>query len=232
MGGDTVAVQSISQELVENALREIGLERLFVHEVSDHIMMALTGWKSNENPDGDHLAIQIKRPDEKGIGIISVQVLGVLHARRESTSPEHLCQLLMAISYLNYRLPVVKVGYDPRDGEVRFSVEAPLILGENIKECIQETVKVAIVAVDKYKSDLIRIRDGEESFDDFYKKQVSKQEDADQSQEVPESEQRRILAGLLRSLAELIESEAGGSEEAEKSEQTQNPSAEAETESD
>jgi hypothetical protein len=76
----------------------------------------------------------------------------------------------MAVSYLNYRLSVVKVGYDPRDGEVRFSVEAPLILGENIKECIQKTVKVAIVAVDKYKSDLIQIRDGEQSFDEFYKK--------------------------------------------------------------
>jgi hypothetical protein len=42
-------------------------------------------------------------------------------------------------------------------------------------------------------------------------------------------EQRRMLAGLLRSLAEIIESEAEGSEVAEKSEQTQGSSAETES---
>jgi len=219
----------IDQKLVKDTLQEIGFRNAYTFEVQNRVF-ALTGWKTERDTEGNHLVVMITQ--HEAINLISVQALGVLFAPRESTSPEHLCQLLMAISYLNYRLSVVKVGYDPRDGEVRFSVEAPLILGENIKECIQETVKVAIVAVDKYKSALIRIRDGEESFDDFYKKQVSEKEDADQSQEVPEPEQRRILAGLLRSLAELIESEAGGSEEAEKSEQTQNPSAEAETVSD
>jgi hypothetical protein len=72
--------------------------------------------------------------------------------------------------------------------------------------------------VDKYKSDLIRNRDGAESFDDFYKKQLIGKEGVDQSQEVSGPEHRRIMAGLLRSLAEIIESEAGGLEETEKSE--------------
>jgi hypothetical protein len=222
-----VSAQKIDQKLVEDALRGIGIERSFVFESIGGII-ALTGWKSNENPEGDHMAIQIKEVDEEGISLISVQVLGVLHARKDTTQPEQLCQLLQAVSYLNYCLSVVKIGYDPRDGEVRFSVEAPLILGEKVKECIQKTVKVAIVAVDKYKSDLIQIRDGVQSFDEFYKKQVSEKEDFDQSQEVPEPEQRRMLAGLLRSLAELIESEAEGSEVAEKSEQAQGSSAETE----
>ena len=75
---------------------------------------------------------------------------------------------------------------------------------------------------------MIKIRDGEESFDDFYKKQESEKEGVDQSQEVPEPEQRRVLAGLLRSLAEIIESEAEGTEQAETPEQAQGSFAETE----
>jgi hypothetical protein len=204
-----------NQESVQSAIQELGLERSIVFEAQNRVV-ALVGWRSERNPDGDLLTVQITTDRE--VNLISVQVLGALHAPPDKTDHERLCQLLQAISYLNYRLAVVKIGYDPKDGEIRFSVEAPIVAGEQAKGCIQESIKAAIAGVEQYKQELRRIQDGEQTFQEFYEKLQKSGEESSHEREIPEQERRRIMANILRCLADFIEGSAEETEKTEKAE--------------
>jgi bacterioferritin (cytochrome b1) len=115
-------------------------------------------------------------------------------------------------------LAVVKIGYDPKDGEIRFSVEAPIVAGKKAKECIQESIKAAIAGVEQYKQELRMIQEGEQSFREFYEKLQKSGEESSHEREIPEQERRRIIANIFRRLAEFIEGPAEETEKTEKAE--------------
>ncbi|MCS6923532.1 MAG: YbjN domain-containing protein, partial [Fimbriimonadales bacterium] len=109
--------------------------------------------------------------------------------------------LLTAMSFINYRIILGKFAYDPRDGEVRFSVDVPI--DENTFTYAQffHSMGVVIKTVEQYTPKLRAIWSGQLTAQQFIEEDIG-----------PELDQLgRALGGFLRDLLEALERETGDS---------------------
>ncbi len=158
-----------------------------VEEPGEREGLIITGWRSSPGAEGYLLTIDPMV--EKGC--LAFHVPKVLEAPRDKTHRDRLADLLMAIVFINYLIILVKFSYDPRDGEVRFSVTMPIDEGDLTYEQFRHCVRVMTNTVEEYAPKLRAIANGRMRFQQFLE------------EELGESEAITTLARLLDTLKRL-----------------------------
>lgn len=82
----------------------------------------ITGWRSSLVSES--FVLQIDPMVERNY--LSFRVLRVVSAPPDTTPPNRLAEMLMALGWINYSIIIGKFSYDPRDGEVQLSVGVPI----------------------------------------------------------------------------------------------------------
>lgn len=155
---------SVTLRGLQEYLERFGWSRYkAVDEPGEREGIIYTGWRSSEEEEGYILIIDPMVEKD----CLSFRVKEVLKAPREGTPPERLAALLMAMGFINYRIILGKFAYDPRDGEVCFSVDVPIdendFTYEQFEHCLQVTVRM----VEQYAPALRAIAAGEKTFEQF-----------------------------------------------------------------
>ncbi|GBC93999.1 hypothetical protein HRbin15_02504 [bacterium HR15] len=187
----------VTLQMMREYLERFGWSRYqAVDEPFEKEGMIRTGWRSSEAAEG--YVMSIDPMVEKGC--LSFKVHQVLSAPLDSTPRDRLSDLWLAMSYLNYRIILGKFSYDPRDGEVRFSVDMPIDENTFTYEQFTHTMGVAIKTVEQYAPRLQAIAKGEQTAQQFI----------EQDLEGDIRQMREAFGGLLRELLAALESESGG----------------------
>lgn len=127
---------------------------------------------------------------------LSFRVPKVLVAPRDTTPAERLADLLLAMGFINYRIILGKFAYDPRDGEVRFSVDIPIDENDLSYERFQHCLGAAVTCVEEYVPKLKAIVAGEKTAQQFLDEELAE-----------EAEMTAAFGQLLRELLERLEQE-------------------------
>jgi hypothetical protein len=183
----------VTLELLKGYLERFGWHRYkAVDEPSEKEGIIYTGWRSSEAPEGYNMAIDpmVER------NCLSFKVPKVLVAPRDTTPAERLAELLMAMGFINYRIILGKFAYDPRDGEVRFSVDVPIDENDLSYEQFQHCMGVVVKMVEEYAPKLRAIVAGEKTAQQFLEEELGS-----------EAEMAAAFGQLLRELLERLEQE-------------------------
>ena len=183
----------VTLELLKGYLERFGWHRYkAVDEPLEKEGIIHTGWRSSEEAEGYNMAIDPMV--EKNC--LSFRVSKVLVAPRETTPAERLADLLMAMGFINYRIILGKFAYDPRDGEVRFSVDVPIDENDLSYEQFQHCLGIAVKTVEEYAPKLKAIAAGEKTAQQFLDEELG-----------GEAEAAAAFGQLLRELLERLEQE-------------------------
>ena len=127
---------------------------------------------------------------------LSFRVPEIVQAPMED-GPERLGDLTLAIGFINYRIIIGKFAYDPRDGEVRFSVDVPI--DENTFTYAQfvHTMGVVIKTTEQYAPQLRAIWSGQLTARQFIEEDIGAEF----------GRLRGAMAQMLRELLEALERE-------------------------
>ncbi|MGB9723381.1 MAG: YbjN domain-containing protein [Chloroflexia bacterium] len=149
--------------MIEQYLRRYGWQRFESREEPDEKEgVVLTGWKGLG--DSQHMMV-IDPIVEKNVLVFHVPK--VLSAPLDTTPSDCLRELLVALGNINYQILVGKFGYDPRDGEVRFTVVVPT---DNINltyEQFEHCMRVITMTVERYGPSLQEIANGSKTHQDL-----------------------------------------------------------------
>ena len=150
----------VTLELLKGYLERFGWSRYkAVDEPFEKEGIIYTGWRSSEEEEGYNMAIDPMV--EKNC--LSFRVPKILMAPRDTTPTERLADLLLAMGFINYRIILGKFAYDPRDGEIRFSVDVPIDENDLSYEQFQHCLGVAVKMVEEYAPKLKAIAAGEKN---------------------------------------------------------------------
>ena len=183
----------VTLELLKGYLERFGWSRYkVVDEPFEKEGVIYTGWRSSEEAEGYNMAIDPMV--EKNC--LSFRVPKVLVAPRDTTPAEQLAELFLAMSFINYRIILGKFAYDPRDGEVRFSVDVPIDENDLSYEQFQHCLGVAVKMVEEYAPKLKAIAAGEKTAQEFIDEELG-----------GEAEAVAAFGQILRELLERLEQE-------------------------
>ncbi len=154
----------VTLELMKQYLERFGWHRYkAVEEPMEKEGIIHTGWRSFPESEGFYLAIDPMV--EKNC--LSFRVPKIMTVPLDETPPERLKDLMVAMGFINYRIILGKFAYDPRDGEIRFSVDIPIDENTVTYEQFQHCLGVAIKMVEEYAPRLKAIANGEKTAKDF-----------------------------------------------------------------
>jgi hypothetical protein len=180
----------VTLELLKGYLERFGWSRYkAVDEPLEKEGIIYTGWRSSEAAEGYTMAIDPMV--EKNC--LSFRVPKVLVAPRGTTPAERLAELLMAMGFINLRIILGKFAYDPRDGEVRFSVDVPIDENDLSYEQFQHCILVVVKTVEEYAPKLKAIAAGEKTAQQFLEEELGS-----------EAEMAAAFGQLLRELLERL----------------------------
>ncbi len=183
----------VTVELMRTYLERFGWSRYeIVDEPYEAEGLLRTGWRSHPEVEGFTLVIDPMVERE----CLSFRVIEVLSAPSELTDPEAHYQLMQALAFLNYLLIIGKFGYDPRDGEIRFSIDLPIDANTLTYEQFVHCLRVAILSTERYAPLLEAVRDGDMDFEEFQRK----------CQEEPVREVMQALRELLDEIDRALRS--------------------------
>lgn len=159
------ATTRVTLKLMRKHLEKYGWHRYEVkEEITEKEGIIHTGWGSSSEPGKTYL-MTIDPIVEKNC--LSLKVPEILTAPQDEIPAERLKDLLMAISFINYRIILGKFAYDPRDGEIRFSVDIPIdkntVAYEQFKHCLD----VIVMTVEEYAPKLKAIAEGGKTVKEF-----------------------------------------------------------------
>ncbi|WP_448601438.1 YbjN domain-containing protein [Thermoflexus hugenholtzii] len=151
----------VTLELLEGYLRRFGWSRYRAEpEPDEREGRLLTGWRLK--PEDPGYVMIIDPIVEKNVLVFHVPQL--LSAPPERTHPDRLRELLIAIGLINYRIILGKFSYDPRDGEVRFTLAMPTDRNTLTYEQFEHCMRVTIAMVEQHVPRLRAILGGEEKW--------------------------------------------------------------------
>lgn len=108
--------------------------------------LIITGWQSSLADEGYKMVID--PVVEKNC--LGFKVPFLVEASREATTADRLADLLMAIGFINFRILLGKFAYDPKDGEVRFSLYIPTDGDALTYELFAHCMRATTVTVKEY----------------------------------------------------------------------------------
>ena len=159
----------VTLELLKGYLERFGWSRYkAVDEPFEKEGIIYTGWRSSEEEEGYNMAIDPMV--EKNC--LSFRVPKILMAPRDTTPTERLADLLLAMGFINYRIILGKFAYDPRDGEIRFSVDVPIDENDLSYEQFQHCLGAAVKMVEEYAPKLKAIAAGEKTAQQFLEEEL------------------------------------------------------------
>ena len=109
--------------------------------------------------DGHDYQVSASRLAE--LGQLQVRIGRLLHATLDDTPADRVHGLLLALSVLNYRIPLGALGYDPTDGEVALRYAMPVTGGELRYEDFEQVLVVLENVLAKHAADLRAVVAGE-----------------------------------------------------------------------
>jgi hypothetical protein len=109
--------------------------------------------------EGHHYQLTVSRLAE--LGQLQFRIGGLLHATLDDTPADRVHGLLLALSVLNYRIPLGTLGYDPTDGEVALRYAMPVTGGEMRYEDFEQVLVVLQNVLVKHAVDLRAVVAGE-----------------------------------------------------------------------
>ncbi len=182
---------TVTVELMRRYLEQFGWHRYeVVDEPYEQEGLLRTGWRSNPVDEGHTLVIDpmIER------GCLSFYVPKVLSVPIDSIPENRFRDLMLSIAFMNYTIILGKFGYDPSDGEVRFTVSMPI--DENTLTYAQfvHSLGVVIKTVENHAYLLDAVRHGELDFQGFVNKIT----------EEPRRQMREALEKLLEDLRRAL----------------------------
>lgn len=158
---------NVTIRTLEVYLRRFGWSRYkVIQEEGEKQGMILTGWEGL----GRQHVMAIDPIEEKNVLIF--QVPQILSAPPESTPSNRLQELLIAIGKINYQIILGKFSYDPRDGEVRFSLAIPTDKSNLTYEQFKHCMEVTTFTVERYQPLLEKILRGEKTHRDIGETEV------------------------------------------------------------
>lgn len=147
----------VTLDQLKGYLEQFGWSRYqAVQEPFEKEGVLLTGWKSS--PDAEGYKVSIDPMVEQGC--LSFKAHGLLHAPPDETAPDILKELLVALGCLNFRMILGKFSYDPRDGEVRFSVDVAIDDNTITYEQFHHCLRVVVAMVEEHVPNLKAILEG------------------------------------------------------------------------
>lgn len=99
-------------------------------------------------------AYQVTIVHDAALGQLEFRVAGLLRATLDDTPADRIHGLLLALSALNYRIPLGTLGYDPTDGEVALRYTLPVTGGEVRYEDFEQVLVVLQNILVKHAADL------------------------------------------------------------------------------
>jgi WD40 repeat protein len=140
---------------IEKYLERYGLEatRLSGTEQEDQTYVSALGVESH--------GYQVTIRHDVGLGQLEFRIAGLLHATLDDTPADRIHGLLLALSVLNYRIPLGALGYDPTDGEVALRYTLPVTGDEVRYEDFEQVLVVLQNVVAKHAADLRAVVAGE-----------------------------------------------------------------------
>ncbi|UCF67980.1 MAG: YbjN domain-containing protein [Acidobacteriota bacterium] len=149
----------VTVERVEKYLDRYGWKRhKGIDEPNEQEGVVLTGWRS---PQGESHLLTIDPIIEKNVLVFKAG--GVLKAPPNNTPADCLNGLLMALSGLNYMMILGKWCFDPRDGEVRFTLAIPIDEGRLAYSEFEHCLNVVVATVSTTASKLKEVVEGKKS---------------------------------------------------------------------
>lgn len=186
-------MSNVTLKMLTGYLERFGWSRYeAVDEPFEKEGVIYTGWRSSGENEGYRLTIDPMV--EKAC--LSFRVPEIVQAPMED-GPERLGDLTLAIGFINYRIIIGKFAYDPRDGEVRFSVDVPI--DENTFTYAQfvHTMGVVIKTTEQYAPQLRAIWSGQLTARQFIEEDIGAEF----------GRLRGAMAQMLRELLEALERE-------------------------
>lgn len=155
-------MSKISIKLLEVYLKRFGWKRYETRsEEGEKEGLIITGW---ERAGGEKHPLIIDPIVEKEV--LRFEVPKVLSAPIDSTPSQHLLELLIALGQINYQIIIGKFSYDPRDGEVRFSVTLPTDKNTLTYEQFEHCMRVITTTIEQYHPLLKQIVEGKKTHRD------------------------------------------------------------------
>lgn len=186
--------QKVTVLLMRDYLERFGWNRYeVVDEPLEEEGLLRTGWRSNPIDDGYVLVIDPMV--EKSC--LSFRVPEVLSVPLENTPTRILCDLMVAIGFVNYMSILGKFAYDPRDGEIRFSLDVPTDENDFTYAQFAHCLRVVITSVERFAPLFDQIRTGELTLESFMRKATQE----------PAREALRALRDLIEELERLTDDE-------------------------
>lgn len=156
-------MSNVTVKTLEVYLRRFGWSHYkVISQESEKEGMILTGWGA---PGGRQYVLLIDPITEKN-GLI-FYIPKILIAPPNTTPSNYLLELLMALGQINYQIILGKFCYDPRDGEVRFSLTMPTDKSELSYEQFKHCMDVVISTMERYHTLLEKILRGEKTHRDL-----------------------------------------------------------------
>lgn len=108
-------------------------------------------------------------------GVLCFRVSEIFKAPISPYSADAVARMWGAMCYINYRIILGKFSYDPRDGEVRFSIDIPIDDGEFTEKQFDHTLRVCVQMVEEYAPKLKDIVDRKLELEDFIRQDASRE---------------------------------------------------------
>lgn len=156
-------MSNVTVKTLEVYLRRYGWSHYkTVREEREKEGLILTGW---EAVSGRRYGLIIDPIEEKSVLLFHVPQL--LSAPPDRTPSNYLLELLMALGQINYQIILGKFSYDPRDGEVRFSITIPTDKSNLTYEQFKHCLDVITLTMDRYHKALEEILQGKKTHRDI-----------------------------------------------------------------
>jgi len=157
-------MRHVSIELIKEYLERVGWVKYEeVDEPAEEEGMIFTGWRSS--PDSKGYVVCIDPMTEKNC--ISFRSEQLFFLPVNATSLDVLMNLLLAISWINYRTILGKFSYEPVGGELKFSIDIPIDGDVFTYEQFLHSLGVFVNVVESYAPSLKLIGMGRLSAQDF-----------------------------------------------------------------
>lgn len=128
-----------------------------------------TAWEK----DGVKYVMTIDPIVEKDV--LCFRVPEIFKAPIDRYSGDALARMWGAMCYINYRIILGKFSYDPRDGEVRFSIDLPVDDGQLTDKQFEHTLRVCKQMVEEYAPKLKAIVEGQLQFEEFIRQDATRE---------------------------------------------------------
>lgn len=154
--------KKVTTELIEQYLEKMGLPHKGVDEPGEQEGVVISALPV---ASGEQYLLAVDPIIERDL--LRLRVGKILEAPLDATPADRLTGLLLAMTALNYRIPIGGFGFDPNDGEVVLSAGLPINSNDLKFEDFQHAILMLGVVLNLHAADLKAVADGTKQAEDI-----------------------------------------------------------------